>query len=312
MSHLAAPAAAASLASVACLALVASTAPAAYATITQFTDLTAYNAASGPQTVITFAELGAPDGFPLTSEYSSVYQGSLYTAWTHPIVGPSPDPIHASRSTDGGEHWSSPAVDISAGVAAGAVNSGVNLQTAPNGTVYAVWAIYDGLPFFETALGFNRSTNGGAGWETAQRIITNIRGIRTAVGSGGLGGGKTMRTASFPSMTVDPSGSIYVVWANYGVPGVNAGDVDIWMIKSTNDGNSWSTPTRVNQDASGNGRDQWFPWIAADPVTGNVVCISYLCGVRCHRKRYRVNCRLTHLGNVFRSASRTIRANVCW
>ncbi len=187
----------------------------------------------------------------------SLHHGSLYSAWTDFIAVGHPDDgrIAFSRSTNGGLTWSAP-VSISGGVGALGWNQGVNLQTAPNGHIYSVWAIYD-TPFPpltpEAALGFNRSTNGGASWDTARRIIPNIRGIRSLVAGGGLGGGKTMRTASFPSMTVDPSGNIYVVWANYGVPGANNGDPDIYMIKSANCNTAvsladctWSTPTRVN------------------------------------------------------------------
>ena len=83
-----------------------------------------------------------------------------------------------------------------------------------------------------------------------------------------------MRHNSFPSMTVNQqTGQIFVVWTNIGVPGVNTGDADIYMVSSTNGGASWSAPVRVNQDPIGNGRDQYFPWIACDPSTGLLACI---------------------------------------
>jgi len=207
----------------------------------------------------------------------SPFEGNLYSAWTD-FGGPNDGEIVVSRSTDGGIQWS-PGLSISDAVAAGALNQGVNLQTAPNGDVYAVWAIYDDRdPFFgflgpEVALGFTKSTDGGVSWDPAQRIIQGIKGIRAQFG-GALGGEKTMRTASFPSMTVDPDGNIYVVWTNFGVPGVNAGDPDVYLIKSSDGGASWEAPIRVNQDSIGNGKDQWFPWIAADG-NGDLVCIFY-------------------------------------
>jgi hypothetical protein len=204
---------------------------------------------------------------------ASPFEFNLYDAWTD-FGGVNNNRIVVSRSTNNGLTWS-PRVNISAAVASGSHDQGVNLQTAPNGNVYAVWAVYDAFPAPEVALGFARSLDGGANWQPAQRIITNIRGIRSQAPGGGLGGSKTMRTASFPSMTVDPQGVIYVVWANYGVPGVNTGDAEIYMIRSTNAGVSWSAPIRVNQDAIGNGRDQWFPWIAADPETGDLLCAFY-------------------------------------
>ncbi len=85
-----------------------------------------------------------------------------------------------------------------------------------------------------------------------------------------------MRTNSFPSMTVNhQNGEIYIEWTNRGVPGINTGDPDIYMIKSTDGGNTWGSPVRVNQDIQNNGKDQWFPWIAIDPVTRTLVCTFY-------------------------------------
>jgi hypothetical protein len=61
-------------------------------------------------------------------------------------------------------------------------------------------------------------------------------------------------------------GSIYIVWTNIGVPGVNTGnDIDVYMIRSSDEGESWSAPIRVNQDASGQGNEHYFPWITCDP-----------------------------------------------
>src|SRR5262249_8240295 len=144
------------------------------------------------------------------------------------------------------------------------LQQGVNLQTAPNGEVYATWAIYT-FGSDEDAIGFAKSVDGGVSWQPARSIQTGIRGIRVT----GLGGAKTMRVNSFPSMTVNQqTGQISIVWTNVGVPGVNSGDPDVYMINSTDGGGTWSTPRRVNQDAQANGKDQWFPWIACDPTTG--------------------------------------------
>ena len=90
-------------------------------------------------------------------------------------------------------------MNLSSAVSAGSHNQGVNIQTGPNGEVYAVWAIYDSWPSDETALGFAKSSNGGSSFASATRIISNIRGIRT---TGVL---KSQRVNSFPSMAVDIS-----------------------------------------------------------------------------------------------------------
>ncbi len=205
---------------------------------------------------------------------ASPYEGNLYDAWTNFQGGGNYDEIELVRSTDDGAHWSS-RINISSGVSAGSHNQGVNIQTGPNGEVYAVWAIYDSWPSDEPALGFAKSTDGGASFSTAERIITNIRGIRAS------GVSKNMRVNSFPVMAADISngpdrGNLYVVWANIGIPGINTGsDIDIYMIRSTDGGSSWSTPVRVNQDATGQGNEHYFPWISCDPATGNLCVVFY-------------------------------------
>jgi hypothetical protein len=204
---------------------------------------------------------------------TSPHEGNLYSSWTNMISGsPAHYEVEICRCTDRGPTWSTPVV-ISDEIDV-YLHQGVNIQTGPNGEVYAVWAIYLGstLSNDETSIGFAKSTDGGVTWSPATEIIENIKGIRATR----LSGGKTMRVNSFPSMTVNrQTGAIYVVWTNIGVPGINTGDPDIYMIKSTDGGSTWGTPLRINQDDPGNGKDQWFPWLACDPVTGNIGCIFY-------------------------------------
>jgi len=202
----------------------------------------------------------------------SSYEGNVYVAYTD--FGATGYPIEITRSTNDGLSYSTP-IGISTAIYAGSHNQGVNIQTGPNGEVYVAWAVYDGWPTDETAIGFAKSTDGGSSYADATRIISNIRGIRTTTTS------KYHRVNSFPSMAVDISGgpnngNIYIVWANVGVPGVNTGsDIDVYMIRSTDDAATWSTPIRVNQDASGLGKEHYFPWITCDPVTGELSVVFY-------------------------------------
>jgi len=205
----------------------------------------------------------------------SPYQGYLYAAWSCYVDGsPNQNQIEIARSTDQGISWSIP-TGISHHVNAVKHNQGVNIQTGPNGEVYATWIIYDTWPSDETAIGFAKSLDGGETWVPGNRILSNIKGIRAS------GTSKDMRVASFPVMTVDLSsgpnhGNLYVVWANIGVPGINTGtDIDIYMISSSNLGDTWSTPVRVNQDLSGLGKQHFLPWITCDPMNGNLCVIYY-------------------------------------
>lgn len=205
----------------------------------------------------------------------SPHEGNLYCAWTN-FVDDDPDTnqVEISRSTDQGLTWSSP-LTLSTGVAALKLNHGVNLQTGPNGEVYAAWSIYDNWPADENAIGFSKSIDGGGIFTPSERIISNIKGIRMS------GTGKNMRVAAFPCMTVDVSpgpnrGNIYIVWSNIGVPGINTGsDISLYLIRSADQGETWSTPSKVNQDPAGLGKQHYLPWIACDAVTGGLCVVYY-------------------------------------
>jgi len=226
----------------------------------------------------------APSGFGslldknhlwVDNSLTSLYLGNLYDGWT--VIGSgstNSGQLQVSRSMDNGLAWQMPAI-ISNQVAAGSHNQGINIHTGPLGEVYATWAIYDSWPSDEKALGFARSLNGGQSWEPAKRIFDDIKGIRTR------GVSKQMRVNSFPSMAVDISngpdrGSIYVVWANVGIPGLNEGTgVDIYLMKSTDKGETWSEPAKINQDLPGLGKQHYFPWITCDPENGNLAVVFY-------------------------------------
>ena len=204
---------------------------------------------------------------------TSPYEGNVYVSWTN-FGGGNDTEIGMSTSTDDGQTWTTNH-NISGAVNAGSHNQGVNIGTGPDGEVYAIWAIYDGWPTDESAIGMSKSFDGGATWETATRIITDIRGIRTSETS------KNMRVNSFPVCAVDNSngpdrGSIYITWANIGEPGVNTGsDIDIYVAKSTDQGATWSEPIKVNQDEAGLGKEHYFPWITCDAANGALSVIFY-------------------------------------
>lgn len=154
-------------------------------------------------------------------------------------------------------------------------NQGVNLLTSLNGEVYAVWAIYNTWPSDESALGFARSYDGGLTWQPATRITNNIREVRTTQTK------KNHHANSFPEMAVDISegpgrGNLYVAWANIGVPGINQNNgIDVYMIRSTDKGTTWSQPIKVNQNPQGVGKEHYFPWITCDPENGTLSVIFY-------------------------------------
>ena len=172
---------------------------------------------------------------------SSPYKNHLYISWTR--FG-TPAGILLTKSTNHGVNWTMP-VQVSSG---GGVQ-GSNLAIGPNGEVYVVWV---GGTASNDIIYFNKSTNGGASFGTEQ-IIAQGTSPNIPITSSGV---------TFPSIAVDVSGgprngTVYVTWCD-----ARNGDPDIFLIKSTNGGVNWSTPARINNDPTGNGALQCWPWIA--------------------------------------------------
>jgi hypothetical protein len=81
-------------------------------------------------------------------------------------------------------------------------------------------------------------------------------------------------SAWFPHMAVDLSGGsrngyIYVTWNDE-----RNGDDDAFVCYSSDGGDSWSTPIRVNNDPVGNGKIQYWPSIAISEL-GEITILFY-------------------------------------
>jgi Secretion system C-terminal sorting domain len=198
--------------------------------------------------------------------------GNLYSGWTDFNYPNQRGRIKVSASSNQGVNWIEPR-EVSSGLAGlEYFHQGINLQVG-YGTVYACWAVCNmASPYTERGIGFNKSTDGGQTWEIAHYAINNIYGMRS-LSNGTLGG---IRTNSFPVMAIDNQrDKIYIAWVNVGVPGVNTGDPDVYIISSENQGDSWSTPVRVNTDQIGNSAIQYHCWLSVDQVTGDVYVAFY-------------------------------------
>ena len=122
----------------------------------------------------------------------------------------------------------------------------------PDGEIYVVWSN------FSTRLWFDRSFDQGVTWlPTDIAAVSNIVKPRDPLAGG-------FRNPMIPAIAVDRSpgpyrGRIYLVW-----PDQRFGDPDTLISWSDDDGDTWSTPARVNDDALGNDADQFFPWVTVD------------------------------------------------
>jgi hypothetical protein len=198
----------------------------------------------------------------------SPHKGNLYVAWTKFDVYGSPRPEHKShiyfsRSRDGGKSFSvGHRISDQPGDARDKSDTlmGACPGVGPNGEVHVVWA-------GPGSLFCARSTDGGVHFAKS-RVLTDCAGWDFPVR--GLG-----RASGYPSLGVDVTrgkdrGSVYVAFAD-----TRNGDPDVFLTVSRDGGETWSTPRRVHTDAQGNGKEQWFPGLAVDPVDGSVNIAYY-------------------------------------
>lgn len=194
----------------------------------------------------------------------SPYAGNLYVGWIEWQLDKSI--ILFARSRDHGKTFSRPMrISTHAGLPRddnGALVGFVGVIGA-DGTIYAIWN--DG----ET-IAFTESHDGGKTFASSRSVIDVAPPYFG--GAGGIPG--VPRTMGFPQIGVDArqnhGGTLYLSWSDY-----RNGDVDVFLSKSTDHGKRWSEPIRVNNDPIHDGIDQFFQWMAVDPVTGNVYVQFY-------------------------------------
>ncbi len=170
--------------------------------------------------------------------------------------------IMAVVSRDGGETWQGPfQVSEKLNLLSDPIRvvQGSNPAIAPDGTIYVAfyYSGEDGWLEGGAEILVYRSRDYGQTWE-GPFVAAELPGefpyrhpqARFRFWS-----------SMFPSMDVAPDGTIYIVYAaDPDGPGGDPGDV--FLVYSTDGGETWSEPIRVNDDEPGN--LQFFPWLDVD------------------------------------------------
>ena len=200
----------------------------------------------------------------------SPYHGNVYVTWTEFDSYGSSNPadssrIRFSRSTDQGLTWS-PAVTIS-DVSGDCIDSdntdeGAVPCVGPNGQIYVSWAGPLGLIF-------DKSTDGGTTWGN-DIFVSDIPGGWDFAVSGIYRANGLPITACDTGSSSSYNGNIYINWSDQR----NGTDnTDVFFVKSTDGGNTWTSPLKVNDDNTT--RHQFFTWMTIDQTTGFIYCCFY-------------------------------------
>ena len=182
---------------------------------------------------------------------SSFYNGNLYVAWAR--FGSTTD-IYNVTSTDGGASFGDAVL----------VSDESSVQwpcpvVGPDGTYYIAW-----VQFSDYEIRIDRSPSGGATFGT-DITVTDIYATSTTINGG-------ITVFGFPAMDCDIFGGLYHGRLYIAYMDRVWGDYDIFMRYSDDHGSTWSAPARINDDAIGNGRDQFHPWtVVSDDGVVNVI-----------------------------------------
>ena len=180
--------------------------------------------------------------------------GNIYISWTRFYT----TQILLVSSTDGGESYSRPvSVSDEEGVQWSVPTVGAG------GEVFVAW-----LQFYPNrGIFLDVSTDQGQTFGQDQLIVP------TAVSQDHING--NILVMAYPALNSDVSllspylGNLYLAFMDE-----NYTDMDIFFMKSEDNGATWSEPIRLNDDPLHNGADQFHPWITVDE-SGVVHAIFY-------------------------------------
>ncbi len=196
--------------------------------------------------------------------------GHLYVTWTEFDKYESKLPTDSSyilfsQSTDGAHSWSEPVrLNQKAGncLDGDQTVEGAVPTVGPEGEIYVTWA-------FNDTIYFDRSTDAGKTWLRQDKVVA------TQPGGWSYGVPGLARCNGLPIISCDISegphrGTLYVNWTDARNGQKN---MDVWIARSTDGGDTWSAPVRVNNDSSQH--PQFLTWMTIDPTTGYLYTIFY-------------------------------------
>lgn len=170
-----------------------------------------------------------------------------------------------SKSTNGAQTWTEPLQinQISGNCIDGdQTTEGAVPAVGPNGEVYVAWA-------YDEKIYFDKSDNYGQTWLDEDVLVANQPG-GWAYDVPGISRCNGLPVTCCDTSPSDYNGNIYINWTDQR-NGLH--DTDVWFVKSQDKGETWSAPTRVNDDSTQS--HQFFTWMTIDQANGKIYIVFY-------------------------------------
>ena len=181
-----------------------------------------------------------------------------------------------SRSTDHGATWQTTFTTTAQSLPGMMVAVGPDVLGGNNISGGCVYVVAHGGSTTAATYTFYRSTNGGATFD-----LMSAQNYAGYVGTfvGGRHSVENMRTRPYPFITADNSfgpyrGRLYLVYAK-NEPDGSGFKPDIWCRYSDDQGATWTSATRINDDPNPLDNHQWAPAIWCDKETGRLYAKWY-------------------------------------
>src|SRR5262249_17368917 len=138
------------------------------------------------------------------------------------------------------------------------------------GKDHAVYVFWHDSSVTPNQIRMRKSTNQGSSFAAAVTVAK----LKTTGVNGDLGLNPGFRTNAFPQVVASPTNAnhLFLVYPDHTGSGGTLDRGDIYFVRSTNGGTTWSAPVKVNDDVTR--RDQWQPAIAITP-DGKSLCVAW-------------------------------------
>lgn len=196
-------------------------------------------------------------------------KGNVWVAWTQFDKYQDADSNCVSSvfltSSSSGKKWNKPLqISQTPGNCKDDDNTAVGAVPAitSDGKAFVVWAN-------QNKIFLDRSFNGGGLW------LSNDIAIGTQPGGSSMNVPGQGLCSGAPVLMIDQSksmqqGTMYISWADQRNGESNT---DVWIMRSTNFGDNWSSPMRLGEDK--NNRHQYLPAMTIDQSNGNIYVVYF-------------------------------------